>query len=188
MEKEGLQQKILKELYEWVSVGLGALIITVLIFTFVFRAVGVIGDSMEPTLHKDDRLILWQIGYTPKRGDIVVVTKPIQGKSNTPLIKRVIALGGEEVDIDYVTGAVTITHKDGKKEVLYEPYIKEPIDKRHEVEFPQIIPDGCVFVMGDNRNNSLDSRAKSPGMIEEHYVLGKAIFRIYPFKLIGKVS
>ena len=110
----------------------------------------------------------------------MVVTQP--NAVNKPLIKRIIALGGQTVDIDTERGLVYV---DGV--VINEPYIKEPTVRipNPPMTFPYTVPEGKVFVMGDNRNNSLDSRSTDVGPIDERYILGKAIFRIFPLNRLG---
>lgn len=170
-----------REVFEWCEAIVFSLVFVVLIFTFVFRIVGVEGDSMMPTLYNDDRVIITHLFYTPKAGDIVVVTKPTSIEK--PIIKRIIATENQEVYIDFNTNEVFV---DGN--LLDEPYIAEPTRKKSDVDFPVTVPPGHVFVMGDNRNNSRDSREAQIGMIDERYILGKAVFRIYPFNKIGKLK
>ncbi len=168
------------ELFEWLETVAFSLVAVVLVFTFIFRIVGVDGKSMQNTLQDGDRLIISHLFYQPKAGDIVVVTQP--NAVNKPLIKRIIALGGQTVDIDTERGLVYV---DGV--VINEPYIKEPTVRipNPPMTFPYTVPEGKVFVMGDNRNNSLDSRSTDVGPIDERYILGKAIFRIYPLNRLG---
>ncbi len=180
-QEEKPSRSLAKELFEWCEAVVFSLVFVVLIFTFVFRIVGVEGDSMKPTLHSDDRVIITHLFYKPKAGDIVVVTKPTSIKK--PIIKRIIATENQEVYIDFEACEVYV---DG--ELLDEPYIMEPTRKQADVEFPVTVPPGHVFVMGDNRNNSRDSRESQIGMIDERYILGKAIFRIYPFNRIGNLK
>lgn len=169
-----------REVFEWLETIAFSLVAVVLIFTFVFRIVGVDGDSMMNTLQDKDRLIITHLFYQPKRGDIVIITQP--NSVNKPLVKRIVALEGQTVDIDTDRGLVYV---DG--EVIDEPYILEPTTYMppSSVGFPYTVPEGKVFVMGDNRNNSLDSRSTGVGPIDERYILGKAVFRIYPFDSIG---
>lgn len=168
------------ELFEWLETVAFSLVAVVFVFTFIFRIVGVDGKSMQNTLQDGDRLIISHLFYQPKAGDIVVVTQP--NAVNKPLIKRIIALGGQTVDIDTERGLVYV---DGV--VINEPYIKEPTVRipNPPMTFPYTVPEGKVFVMGDNRNNSLDSRSTDVGPIDERYILGKAIFRIYPLNRLG---
>lgn len=152
-----------------------ALICIVLLFTFLIRVVGVEGDSMNNTLKTQDRLLLLVAGYTPERGDIVVVDRYTQ----EPLIKRVIALEGDVIDIDPETHAVSVNG-----EVLDEPYISTQTDLK-DFSGPQKVPEGMVFVMGDNRTYSKDSRTAEIGFVEASDIVGRAVFRIWPFGSAG---
>lgn len=168
------------EIYEWLESGVFALTVVVLIFTFLFRIVMVDGRSMQPTLQDQDRVITVSLFYQPAPGDIVVVTQP--NAMNHSLIKRVIAVEGQTVFIDPETGDVSV---DGK--VLTEPYIMEKINpsKIGDMKYPLTLKEGEVFVMGDNRNNSSDSRDSMIGIIDERYILGKAVLRIFPISDIS---
>ncbi len=150
-----------------------ALVIIFVVFTFCFRAVSVNGSSMLPTLNNGDWLLVSSKSEY-KRGDIIIITQP--NDRNEPLVKRVIALEGETIDIDFITGEVKI---DG--ETINEPYIKDLTHLKYDVSFPYHVPEGHVFAMGDNRNDSLDSRSSRIGAIDERYILGKAFVRILPF-------
>lgn len=161
-------------IYEWLDSFVFAVILILLVFVFAVRVVGVNGDSMNPTLNNGDWLTVSAINTNYERGDIVVITQP--NSLNEPLIKRVIAVGGDTVDIDFNTNEVIVNG-----EVLDEPYIKAPTASRGDFSRPIRIPEGYVFVMGDNRNNSLDSRFNVIGIIDERYILGVANVRLYPF-------
>ena len=167
-----------REIVEWMEAIVYSLVAVVLIFTFLFRIVGVDGESMTNTLQDQDRLIVTHLFYEPKQGDIIVTTQP--SAVNKPLIKRIIAVEGQTVDINFETHQVIV---DG--EVLDEPYIREPTSRKGDIEFPITVEPGKVFVMGDNRNDSLDSRFAEVGQIDKRYILGKAVFRIFPFNAIG---
>ena len=160
--------------YEWIDSVMGAIIVIFILFTFLFRAVGVDGSSMFPTLHDGDWVAITGVNFQPHRGDIVVVTQP--NDVHEPLIKRIIAIGGDTIDINFISHEVKINGT-----VINEPYISEPTARAFDVEFPLTVPAGFVFVMGDNRNASKDSRASGIGMIDERYILGKTRFRLYPF-------
>ena len=167
--------------FDWIQMIVTALVTCILIFVFLGRTVGVIGPSMEKTLIEGDRLIISNLFYTPKYGDIVVLRKDTF--KNEPIIKRVIATEGQTVDIDFDAGVVYI---DGV--ALDEPYINAPTTLREDFQKPVTVPEGCVFVMGDNRNRSTDSRTDSIGCVDTRYIIGRAIFRIYPFNKIGTLS
>lgn len=159
--------------YDMVDSLKGAIIVVFIIFAFMFRAIGVDGDSMVPTLNDGDWVAISGMTTSIERGDIVVVTQPWE--RNVPIIKRVIALGGDTVDIDFENNRVYVNGRE-----IYEPYILEPTRVSYDVEFPITVDEGKIFVMGDNRNISLDSRSSQIGLIDEDYVLGKALIRLYP--------
>lgn len=159
--------------YDMVDSLKGAIIVVFIVFACLFRVIGVDGDSMFPTLKDGDWLAISGITAEIKRGDIVVVTQPWE--RNVPIIKRVIALGGDTVDIDFEKNKVYINGRE-----IYEPYILEPTRVSYDVEFPITVDEGKVFVMGDNRNVSLDSRSSKIGLIDEGYILGKALIRLFP--------
>lgn len=159
-----------------------AIIIIFILFTFVLRPASVVGESMLPTLQDGNWLItVPQKEY--KYGDIVVFT-PDEHMTNhegepqngEPYIKRVIATEGQTVDINFISGQVFV---DGKE--LNEPYILGVTRESSDVVFPVTVPEGKLFVMGDNRNNSRDSRTSGVGFVDEETVLGKVIFRLLPF-------
>ena len=160
-------------IYDWLDSLVYAIFLILLIFTFIFRVVGVSGSSMNPTLSNGDWLTVSAVPGEIKQGDIVVVTQP--NSLNEPLIKRVIAKGGDTISIDFIEHTVTVNGV-----TLYEPYIAEPTERMGDFVYPLTVPEGCLFVMGDNRNDSLDSRFKTIGFIDERYVLGVAQVRLYP--------
>ncbi len=159
-------------IFETVDSLKGAIIAVFIVFCLVFRAVGVSGTSMVPTLNDGDWLAITGITADLRHGDIVVVTQP--WNRNIPIIKRVIGLPGDTIFIDFENG---IVYRNG--EMLSEPYIAEPTHKYYDVEFPLTVPEGKIFAMGDNRNDSLDSRSSQIGLIDERYVLGRVFFRFF---------
>lgn len=161
-----------------------ALLALILLFTFLGRIITVIGPSMEPTLQNGEVLLLQHLGYTPKNGDIVVLTKDF-AEVKDPYVKRVIATGGQPLEIDYNSGLIYV---DGLP--LDEPYIKEAMVA---LPYPRdthfvVVPEGTVFVMGDNRNISNDSRHVELGAVDERYILGKAFFVLFPFHSFGGIK
>lgn len=159
-----------------------------LIFTFVVRPARVDGNSMQDTLHNGEMLIISDIAYKPKRGDILVFQK-INSTHPDPIVKRVIATEGETVDIDFDTWTVTVTDADGNAKILEESYRKLATDARvtSNLEYPVKVGEGQLFVMGDNRNHSLDSRSSLIGLVDENEVIGKVLFRFFPLNKIGTV-
>ena len=174
-------------LYYWLQTLVLAVVAIVLLFTFVGRITRVEGASMLSTLHDGDLLLLQSIGYTPKAGDVVVVNKTTDETvallGGEAIVKRVIAVGGQKVFIDYNTNTVYVDDK-----ALDEPYIREPMDLRfgpYSGQTPFVVPEGCIFVMGDNRNESTDSRNQLLGPVDTGYVLGRAVCILFPFSDFG---
>jgi len=165
-----------RDLYEWVQSLVGSVLVVVAIFTFVIRMMGVDGHSMLNTLQHGDRLLVVNsmLYHDYKYGDIVILRK--NGVfDDDPIVKRVIAVEGQTVDIDFTEGIVYV---DG--EALEEDYIREPTYTAEGTEFPLTVPEGSIFVMGDNRNGSSDSRDYRLGTVDTRYVIGKAAFLIFP--------
>ena len=161
-----------REALEWVVSILIAVVLALVIRQFVFTVVRVDGASMEPTLNHNDRLIVWRLGYTPHNGDIIVLHQ----ENHPPYIKRVIAVEGQTVDIDF---AKHIVYVDGK--AIEEDYIKEPTMLSGDVRFPVTVGENQAFVLGDNRNNSRDSRFSDVACVDYKDILGKAVWRFFPF-------
>ena len=148
---------------EWYEALISAALVLVLIFSFFFRIIQVDGRSMV------------------QRGDVVIVDSyTVYGK---PLVKRIIAKGGDTISIDYDAGTVTVNG-----ELLQEDYIAAPTYLGYDVQFPFTVPEGTLFVMGDNRNESLDSRSSYVGCIDERDILGKVLLCFMPFTDFGVVK
>ena len=176
MQEQEKQTAKGRDLYEWVQSLVGSVLVVVAIFTFVIRMMGVDGHSMLNTLQHGDRLLVVNsmLYHDYKYGDIVILRK--NGVfDDDPIVKRVIAVEGQTVDIDFAEGIVYV---DG--EALEEDYIREPTYTAEGTEFPLTVPEGSIFVMGDNRNGSSDSRDYRLGTVDTRYVIGKAAFFIFP--------
>lgn len=176
-----------RELFEWAESLVPALVFVVLLFVFAVRLIGVVGDSMLPTLQNRNYLIVSKLFYDPQPGDIVVMTKEgflvnDEGREDS-FVKRIIAVGGQTVDLDYDAGVVYV---DG--EALDDSYALTPTTRRGDMQFPQTVPEGCIFVLGDNRNGSTDSRYTEVGMVDERYIVGRVLLRILPVTEFGAVS
>ena len=178
--------------FDWLEILVHAIIAVVICFTFLFRIAIIDGNSMMNTLQNGERVIITNFFYTPEVGDIVVVSRNRENSvhtmtdDNKPIIKRVIATEGQTVDIDFDEGVVYV---DGI--ALDEPYTRTPTNLKYDIEFPVTVDEGCVFVLGDNRNDSLDSRSSrigEYGMIDTRYILGHAVFRVLPFEKMGKID
>ncbi len=176
-----------QELFEWAESLVMALVIIVLLFAFVVRLIGVEGDSMLPTLHNRDYLLVSDLLYEPAPGDLVVITKAgfllDENGQEDSFVKRVIAVAGQTVDIDFDAGVVRV---DGA--ALAEPHTNSPTTRHGDVDFPREVPEGCVFVLGDNRNGSTDSRYSYVGMVDVRYIVGRVLFRILPVNKFGKIT
>ena len=176
MQEQEKQTAKGRDLYEWGQSLVGSVLVVVAIFTFVIRMMGVDGHSMLNTLQHGDRLLVVNsmLYHDYKYGDIVILRK--NGVfDDDPIVKRVIAVEGQTVDIDFTEGIVYV---DG--EALEEDYIREPTYTAEGTEFPLTVPEGSIFVMGDNRNGSSDSRDYRLGTVDTRYVIGKAAFLIFP--------
>ena len=172
MQEQEKQTAKGRDLYEWVQSLVGSVLVVVAIFTFVIRMMGVDGHSMLNTLQHGDRLLVVNsmLYHDYKYGDIVILRK--NGVfDDDPIVKRVIAVEGQTVDIDFAEGIVYV---DG------EDYIREPTYTAEGAGFPLTVPEGSIFVMGDNRNGSSDSRDYRLGTVDTRYVIGKAAFLIFP--------
>ncbi len=175
-KKKSKKQKEKMTIFDILEPIVAALLVITIVFTLFFRIVNVSGRSMMPTLENGDKIIISATGYEPQRGDIVVLSGAAGIKET--IVKRIIAVGGDKVDINFTTGIVTVNG-------VEEEYTDELTLQQFDIAFPITVPEGTVFVLGDNRAESLDSRSTEIGCIDERYIVGKVIFGIFPF---GKVE
>lgn len=179
-------RKLLISVLEWTETIVFALVLVAVLFTFIVRIITVDGGSMKPTYHNGDRVIVSGIAGEIEQGDVVIVVNALK----EPIIKRVIATEGQTVSFDSELGEVVV---DGvplpgetfgvENSITYLPDLPGQV-----LEFPQTVPENCVFVLGDNRGNSTDSRFTDVGMVDRRNILGKVIFNLYPFSQAGIVK
>ena len=186
---------LLKEIYDYFELFIISACAVLLLFSFATRICRVDGPSMLNTLHDSEMLLVTDLFYTPERGDIVVFHQTGDQPSdlNEPIVKRVIATEGEWIDIKNVNGKlqVTVYNSDYNNPIILNEYYARYDDGvgyyKYDV-FPVQVPQGCSFVMGDNRGNSLDSRSSSIGFVDNRRILGKVVCRLMPFDKFGKVD
>ncbi len=181
-EKLPPEQQLRLDLYDWIQSLMVALIICIALFIFVVRVIDVSGSSMFPTLKDGDKMIVSNLFYKPKYGDVIVF-KTDRYDPNKALVKRVIATEGQEISLDFERGVVYI---DGSP--IEEDYIAELTKTKLDFIGPQTVPEGCIFVMGDNRNASTDSRKKEIGMVDERMILGRAYYVAFPSGHTGWIN
>lgn len=196
LEEKNKEASSAEDYLDWVETIISAFFVAILIFTFLLRIANVDGESMLPTLVDGDRLIVSHLFYEPAAGDIVIVNntnghvynsanelETVAGLESKPkaIVKRVVAVGGQTVNINFDTGEVSVNGT-----VISEPYINEltQLDEGGH-QYPVTVPPGYVFVMGDNRMNSTDSRDSRVGFVAEEDILGKVVLRVFPFDSFG---
>lgn len=168
---------------DWVEELVIALTIIAVIFTFCFRIITVSGTSMVPNYEDGDRILVVNAFTPPRQGEVVVIVNVLE----EPIIKRVIATEGQTVDFDYEAKAVLVDGKvlDETAFGLENGITEFPYTSFELVDFPQTVPKGCIFVLGDNRPVSEDSRYQIIGMVDMRDVLGKAVFHVFPLHRFG---
>ena len=179
-EARALAQR--RDIYDWIQSLAGALIVCVVLFVFFFRVIDVKGTSMVPTLQNQDKMLVSGLFYKPKAGDIVVFKKD-EYNPNKALVKRVIATENQKINIDFDKGIVYVD-----EEPIEEDYINDITLTKLDFIGPKTVPEGCVFVMGDNRNMSTDSRKNEIGMVDSRLIIGKVYCVLFPLKSFGLVK
>lgn len=179
------RKKFCRSVLEWTETIVMAIVVVTAVFTFLVRIITVDGSSMNPTYHNGDRVLVSDLAGSVQRGDVVIIINAL----DKPIIKRVVATEGQTVDFDPALGEVTIDGTPLFGEIFgIENGITLLPAYSDVLQFPQTVPEGCVFVLGDNRGNSTDSRFAEVGMVDTRNILGKVIFNLYPFSQVGGVK
>lgn len=166
--------KVTNYIYSMLSMIMAIMVCVFVLFTFLLRLVSVSGDSMIPNIYHGEKILVSDLFYTPSYGDVVVIGRSTETENS--IIKRVIALPGDEVNINFDTHLITVNGK-----VITETYkTADAISDPGDFTYPLTVPDDSVFVLGDNRNNSLDSRFEAVGFIKLDEITGKALFKLLP--------
>lgn len=171
---------------EWTETIVASFALVTIIFAFVARVITVDGISMEPTYFDGDRVLVTSLAGEIHQGDVVIIVHAL----DDTIIKRVVATEGQWVDFDQELGEVTVdgTPLMGEKFGIENGITTIPQHPGLVMDFPQQVPEGCVFVLGDNRDSSMDSRYLAVGMIDKRNILGKVVFNLYPFSKVGQAS
>ena len=182
-KKNEKKNKPMSSLFDFVETCVTAAVIAIIVLFFVAKTGAVVGESMMTTMHPGDRYVLTDMFYAPTGGDIIVFAPEeeyVSRSSGKLWVKRIIATEGQTVEIK--DGGVYV---DGEK--LDEPYLSsDTVTEAKITENPYTVPDGCVFVMGDNRGRSMDSRYI--GAVDTRRIVGKVIFRFWPLDSVGMVK
>ena len=187
-EKADRRKTVMRDIVDYMEIFVFAICFVILLFSFAARLCTVEGSSMEDTLYANEKLVVSDLFYTPKREDIIVFHQT--GALNEPVVKRVIATEGETVRLDYEIGKmiVTVTQTDGTVTVLEEPYVNYEGYPLYFGTETITVPEGKLFVMGDHRNYSKDSRHSDIGLVDSRRVLGKVLLRLTPLSRFGTVE
>ena len=193
---ETFSARLARELFDYAEMFVYAAMAVLLIFSFGIRLCTVRGESMEQTLYDGEQLLVSDIFYRPKQGDIVIFhqTSDIYDQFNEPIVKRVIATEGQWIDIDRVTQTVTIYDENRENPQILDESAYRYLDSGKwdmplAMSFPVQVPPGHIFVMGDNRNNSSDSSSSAViGFVDERRILGGVVGRLAPLRKFGAVE
>ena len=183
-QAEGGQRSFQSWLLEWMETIIVAFVAVTICFTFLARVITVDGSSMEPTYYDGDRVLVTSLAGQAEKGDVVIIVHALEDT----IIKRVVATEGQVVDFDQALGELTVdgTPLAGEAFGLEGGITHLPNAPGEVLEFPQTVPEGCVFVLGDNREHSTDSRFTAVGMVDHRNILGKVVFNLYPFSKLGQ--
>lgn len=176
-----VKKKKAAAIFEWYDLAVFSLAIMIFFFLFCVRVLSASGVSMEPTIESGDRVAIQTAFYTPKAGDVIVIDS--YTAYGDPLVKRIIGMPGDVVDIDFISGIVSVNGT-----ALEESYTAALTQLNYDVQFPVTVPEGCVFIMGDNRMLSLDSRSSQVGFIDKRAIVGKAFFCVMPLNRMGFIK
>ncbi len=184
------QNNFIKALIEQVELVVIVFAIIVLVFSFAARICQVSGDSMKNTLYNGENVVVSDAFYTPGRGDIIVFHQTGEeiNDYNEPIVKRVIGVAGDTVKVEHLKDGmrVTVTDSEGNSTVLEEDYIR--YERPTYSDSITYVEEGTVFVMGDNRSDSSDSRSMRIGLVDTRRILGRVIVRVTPFSRFGTVD
>ena len=163
---------------DWIETIVMAFVIVTVVFTFAARVVTVDGASMEPNYYDGDRVLVTSLAGEAKAGDVVIIVHALE----ETLIKRVVATEGQVVDFDNELGELIVDGQVVNGEVYgtRNGITFAPENVGDTMDFPQTVPEGCVFVLGDHRDDSTDSRKLSVGMVDRRNILGRVVFNLYP--------
>ena len=182
-QAEGGQRSFQSWLLEWMETIIVAFVAVTICFTFLARVITVDGSSMEPTYYDGDRVLVTSLAGQVEKGDVVIIVHALEDT----IIKRVVATEGQVVDFDPVQGELTVdgTPVKGEEFGIENGITFVPDRPGMVMEFPQQVPEGCVFVLGDNRGASQDSRYLSVGMVDRRNILGRVVLNLFPFSKAG---
>ncbi len=182
-QAEGGQRSFQSWLLEWMETIIVAFVAVTICFTFLARVITVDGSSMEPTYYDGDRVLVTSLAGQAEKGDVVIIVHALEDT----IIKRVVATEGQVVDFDPVQGELTVdgTPVKGEEFGIENGITFVPDRPGMVMEFPQQVPEGCVFVLGDNRGASQDSRYLSVGMVDRRNILGRVVLNLFPFSKAG---
>lgn len=159
------------DVYDFTDSVIYALIAVTVFFVLFARVFSVNGTSMVPTLHDDDKVVVSSVSGSYKKGDVVVIGRTPSFSES--LVKRIIAEGGDTVYVNFSTGKVYVNDAE-----LVEYYVNTPTERQYDIAFPITVPEGSVFLLGDNRNDSLDSRSSLVGCVAKKNIIGKVLFKL----------